>query len=177
MFTGLPAKATGHYGVAKSTLFMAADAYRKQYKLKSILLVPTNLYGPWDKSSQVGPDLVRKFCRQPKAVEIWGTGRATRDFLYITDAAQGIVTACENPGLPTVPINLGSGVETPISELADRIRRLSGSEAEIVWAHSEPEGQLRRVLDIERAKNWLGWNPPTLLEDGLRATIHAFKHS
>lgn len=172
MYHGLPTKETGHYGVAKSTIFMAADAFKKQHGLRSALLVPTNLYGPGDKSNHVVNDLIKKFSLTPTGVvQVWGTGRATRDLLFVDDAARGIVLAAENPQ-PTVPINLGSGVETPISELADRIRRLTGSKAEIYFDSTKPEGQARRLLDITRAKRYLGWEPTTLLEDGLNKTIN-----
>jgi len=178
MFTGMPARETAYYGIAKSTLFVAADAYRKQYGLRSTLLVPSNLYGPYDTSTHVIPDLVRKFCDKNRdIVSVWGSGNQTRDFLYVDDCAKGIINACETDPLPTVPINLGSGIETSLVELVDRLKRLSGFQGKVTWDETAPVGTYRRVLDVNRAVKWINWSASTLLEDGLKETVEAFKHT
>lgn len=175
---GYPEATNAPYGIAKRSLLVMLDAYRRQYGLRSVYLLPTNLYGPHDnfdpRTSHVIPALIRKIeqarCGRQESVECWGSGMASRDFLFVDDAAEGIVRTAERIETPE-PINLGSGRETTIRELAERIRALCGYEGYLDWDISKPDGQPRRCLDISQAVELLGWRPRVDLEDGLRATI------
>jgi GDP-L-fucose synthase len=164
--------------LAKKLLLVQLQAYRQQYGFNGIYLLPVNLYGPGDNfdpgSSHVIPALIRK-CVEARdegapAVECWGTGSATREFLYVEDCAEGILRAAERLE-DSDPVNLGSGREIAIRDLAALIGELTGFEGEFRWDHGKPDGQPRRCLDTSRARERLGFVAPTSLEDGLRRTI------
>ena len=178
LWTGYPEETNAPYGIAKKALLVQAQAYRQQYDFNAVYLLPVNLYGPGDnfnpESSHVIPALIKKFVeakdKHEDAVEIWGTGRATREFLYVDDAADGIVRASEH--LETSdPVNLGAGFEISIKDLAELIQRLTGFTGRLVWNTSQPDGQPRRCLDTTRAEQMFGFRARTSLEDGLRRTI------
>lgn len=177
-WTGYPAEPTAPYGVAKLSLAVMLDGYRREYGLDSAMVIPVNLYGPGDdfelENAHVMAALVRKFVeavdRGEPTVTVWGTGKASREFLYVEDAAEGLVAAAERVSEPT-PINLGSGVETPIAELAQLIAQETGFEGEIVWDTSKPDGQPRRCLSMERSKKVLGWEAKVPLVEGIRRTV------
>ena len=175
LWDGHPAPATAPYGLAKRALLEMGQAYRKQYGFNAIHLLPTNLYGPGDNfnpgTSHVIPALICKFAEaEDRPVALWGSGAASRDFLYVEDAARGIATALEKYDRPE-PLNLGSGVETSIATVAGLIASILGSHSEIRWDHLQPEGTPRRVLDISRARE-LGIHPRVALPGGLRKTIN-----
>ena len=178
LWTGYPEETNAPYGIAKKALLVQAQAYRQQYGFNAVYLLPVNLYGPADnfnpESSHVIPALIKKFIEAKEtgqdAVEIWGTGRATREFLYVDDAADGIVRASEQ--LETSePVNLGAGFEISIKNLAELIARLTDFRGQLVWNTSQPDGQPRRCLDTTRAERLFGFRARTSLEDGLRRTI------
>lgn len=178
LWEGYPEETNAPYGIAKKALLAHAQANRAQYGQNTIYLLPTNLYGPGDKFnanvSHVIPALIKKFVEAKangaSTVEVWGTGSATREFLYVEDAAEGIVRASEAYD-GQEPVNLGSGREVPIKELAEIISRLTGFEGETVWDTGKPDGQPRRSVDTSRAKALFGFEAQTALEDGLRTTI------
>lgn len=178
LWDGYPEETNAPYGVAKKALLVHAQANRAQYGQNAIYLLPTNLYGPGDKFnpqvSHVIPALIKK-CADAKEqgaghIDVWGTGRASREFLYVDDAAEGIVLAAERYDGPE-PVNLGTGREVPIRELAETIARLTGFEGELRWDPSRPDGQPRRCVDTTRAEQLFGFKAKTSLEDGLLATI------
>lgn len=178
LWGGYPEETNAPYGLAKKMLLVQSQAYRKQYGFNSIFLLPTNLYGPRDNfdpaSSHVIPALIKRILDAKKngvkEVIIWGTGKATRDFLFVEDAAEGIVLATEryNKG---DPVNLGSGIEVPIKEIVELIAGLAGFDGEIIWDTSKPDGQPRRCLATDRAKNEFGFESRTSLRGGLKRTI------
>ncbi len=178
LWKGYPEETNAPYGVAKRALGVMIGAYRAQYDFNGIYLIPVNLYGPGDnfdvETSHVIPALIRKFCEavdtQTRSVTCWGHGQASREFLYVDDAADAIVRATEKHN-DSEPINLGTGREIQICDLADLIARLCGFDAEILWDTSQPDGQPRRRLDTTRATTLLGWRAAVDLEDGLRRTI------
>ncbi|HVM34238.1 MAG TPA: GDP-L-fucose synthase [Actinomycetota bacterium] len=178
LWNGYPEETNAPYGVAKKALLVHAQANRDQYGQHCIYLLPTNLYGPGDKFhpsvSHVIPALVKKCVDAREAgrdsIEVWGTGAATREFLYVEDCAEAIVLASERYDEPD-PVNLGTGREVPIRELVAMIARLTGFDGEVLWDPSKPDGQPRRSVDASRAETALGWRAVTSLEDGLRATI------
>lgn len=178
LWTGFPEDITGYYGVSKLLLHTQTKAYKKQYEMNSIYLVPTNLYGPGDnfdsKSSHVVPALIKKVLdtkkRGSEHVEIWGTGKATREFLYIKDAAEGIVKATNEYNKIT-PVNLGTGIETSIEDLTKKIINLVSFKGKYKFNPSKPDGQPRRCLDVSRAKKEFGFEVKTSLEVGLSKTI------
>ena len=178
LWNGYPEATNAPYGVAKKAIFVMLDAYRREYGMKSAVVVPVNLYGPGDnfdpRSSHVIPALVRK-CEQARLagdpqIVCWGTGAATREFLYVDDAAEGIVRAAEVMEEP-VPINLGGGMEIPIRDLVGRIAKACTFDGQVVWDASKPDGQPRRGLDISRARSLLGWEPRQDFDAGLMATV------
>jgi GDP-L-fucose synthase len=182
LWDGYPEETNAPYGVAKKALLVQGQAYRDQYGLNAVYLMPVNLYGPGDnfspQSSHVIPALVKKFteaveCRAP-VVEVWGTGRATREFLYVDDAAEGVVAAAESYD-GREPVNLGTGVEISIRELAQLIAAETGFDGEIVWDHSKPDGQPRRAVDTSRAAETFGFRARTEFADGLRRTISWYR--
>jgi len=176
---GFPEETNAPYGIAKRMLLAQCHAYRQQYGLNAIFLIPVNLYGPGDKfslaNSHVIPALVRKMVEAKFAgesqVELWGDGSPTREFLYVHDAADGIVRGTtEYDGAD--PINLGSGREISIRDLADKIKSLTGFEGRIVWNSSWPGGQPRRCLDTCRAKSLFHFEAQTSFDEGLKTTCH-----
>ncbi len=178
LWNGYPEETNAPYGVAKKALFVMLDGYAREYGLRSSVVVPVNLYGPYDNfdlhTSHVIPALIRKCeaARVTGAKEIvcWGTGSASREFLYVEDAARGIVRAAEVMDDPT-PINLGTGREITIKALVELIAKLVGFTGNIVWDASKPDGQPRRQLDTSKAERLLGWRAQVAFETGLRQTI------
>ncbi len=184
LWNGYPEETNAPYGLAKKMLLVQAQAYRQQYGFNAIFLLPVNLYGPRDnfdlESSHVIPALIRKCIEAQesgqKTVEVWGDGSPTREFLYVEDAAEGILLATERYN-GAQPVNLGSGFEISIRDLAELIRRLTGFEGELVWDTSKPNGQPRRALDISRAEKYFGFRAGTNFEEGLRRTIEWYRHN
>jgi GDP-L-fucose synthase len=181
-WNGYPEETNAPYGLAKKMLLVQLQAYREQYGLNGIYLTPVNLYGPRDnfdlETSHVIPALIRKCleAKQNAAAEIvaWGTGNATREFLYVEDAAEAIVLAAEKYSKPAL-VNLGSGEEISVRDLLEMIRSLVGSTAQVRWDASRPDGQPRRCLDTSRAAAEFGWRAKTPLRDGLRKTIDWYR--
>ncbi len=182
LWNGYPEETNAPFGVAKKALLVQGQAYRDQYGLNAIYLMPVNLYGPGDnfspRSSHVIPALIKKFteaieCGAP-SVRVWGTGRATREFLYVDDAAEGVVLAAEQYN-EREPVNLGTGVEIRIGELAQLIAAETGFGGEIVWDHSKPDGQPRRAVDTSRAAKEFGFRARTEFTEGLRRTIQWYQ--
>jgi GDP-L-fucose synthase len=178
LWTGYPEETNAPYGLAKKMLLVQAQAYREEYGFNAVYLIPVNLYGPEDnfnpETSHVIPALIRKFVEAKEVgareVECWGTGSPTREFIYVDDAARGIRLATERYDDPD-PINLGSGKEISIRDLAEKIRLLVGYEGEIAWDASKPDGQPRRRLDTSRAERAFGFRAEVSLEEGLRRTV------
>jgi GDP-L-fucose synthase len=183
-WNGYPEETNAPYGLAKKMLLVQLQAYREQYGFNGIYLTPVNLYGPRDnfdlESSHVIPALIRKCieAKQTDAPEIvaWGTGNATREFLYVEDAAEAIVLAAEKYSKPDL-VNLGSGEEISVRDLLEMIRTMVGTPALVRWDHSKPDGQPRRSLDTSRAVEEFGWRAKTSLRDGLKETIEWFTAS
>ncbi|MCX5658272.1 MAG: GDP-L-fucose synthase [Planctomycetota bacterium] len=178
IWNGFPEETNAPYGVAKKALFVMLDGYQREYGLASAVLVPVNLYGPWDNfdpaSSHVIPALIRK-CEEAResraeSMTCWGTGSASREFLYVADAAEAIVRAAERVETPE-PMNLGTGQEISIKSLVELVARLCGFEGRIEWDASKPDGQPRRCLDTSKAREILGWQAKHPFEQGLRKTI------
>ena len=182
LWNGYPEETNAPYGLAKKMLLVQAQAYRDQYGFNAIYLLPVNLYGPGDNvdpaRSHVIPALIRKCVdaceRGEDFIEAWGTGSASREFLYVDDAARGIVLAAERYD-GREPINLGVGSEITIRDLTELIARLTGFTGEIRWDPSKPNGQPRRALDTSRAREAFGFTSSTSFEDGLRATIDWYR--
>ena len=182
VWLGYPEETNAPYGLAKKMLLVQSEAYRQEYGFDAVNVLLVNLYGPGDnfdpESSHVIPALIRKCVeaaeRRAPEVVVWGTGSATREFLYVEDAAQALVTAVERLE-GSEPVNIGSGREISIRDLATRIAELSGYEGRLVWDASRPDGQPRRCLDVSRAKERLGWHATTPFEEGLRRTIEWFR--
>lgn len=178
LWNGYPEETNAPYGLAKKMLLVQSQAYRQEYGFNSIYLLPVNLYGPRDnfdpESSHVIPALIRKAleAKESNAPEMvcWGTGAATREFLYVTDCASGIISATETYN-GAEPVNLGSGMELSIKDLSTQIARLCGYTGKLVWDASKPDGQPRRCLDTRRARDLFGFEATTPFEDGLRQTI------
>jgi GDP-L-fucose synthase len=174
LWNGYPEKTNAPYGVAKKSLLIGAQAYREQYGLDSVYLLPANLYGPRDnfdlETSHVVPALIRKMVAGTERVVLWGDGSPTREFLYVEDAADAFVRAADGYS-GAEPLNIGTGAEISIAELAATIAELTGFDGETVWDSSMPNGQPRRRLDTSRAKALLGWQAATPLRDGLERTI------
>ncbi|MDQ3686932.1 MAG: NAD-dependent epimerase/dehydratase family protein, partial [Acidobacteriota bacterium] len=170
------------YGIAKKALLTQAQSYRAQYGMNVIYLLPVNLYGPGDnfdpRSSHVIPALIKKCVDAVEAggarIEAWGTGAATREFLYVDDAAEGIVLAAERYD-GGEPVNLGSGQEISIRDLMELIARETGYTGEIVWDTTKPDGQPRRALDTTRAAELLGFRARTKFSNGLRRTVEWYR--
>jgi len=217
LWNGYPEETNAPYGLAKKMLLVQAQAYRQQYGLNAIFLLPVNLYGPRDnfdlESSHVIPALIRKCVEakrqledrgkrfeakapqsskmdspnniyisppasnlQPPSITVWGTGKPTREFLYVEDAAEGILLAAEHYNKPD-PINLGAGFEISIKELVDLITKLIGFKANILWDKTKPDGQPRRMLDVSKAEKEFGFRAKTGLEEGLKKTIEWYIRS
>lgn len=178
LWNGYPEETNAPYGLAKKMLLVQAQAYRQQYGFNVIFLLPVNLYGPGDnfdpKSSHVIPALIKKIAdakkNNKKYIEIWGDGSASREFLYVEDAAQGIVLATEKYNKKE-PVNLGSGKEITIKDLVKLISKLMDFKGTIKWDKTKPNGQPRRCLNIDRAKSEFGFKATTNFEKGLKKTI------
>ncbi len=178
LWNGYPEETNAPYGLAKKMLLVQSQAYRDQYGYNSIFLLPVNLYGPGDnfnpRSSHVIPALIRK-CVEAKEnnedhIVVWGDGSPTREFIFVTDAAEGIALAAERYN-ESEPVNIGSGFEISIKDLAEKIARMTGFSGELVWDTSKPNGQPRRALDVSRAKEKFGFEAKTDFEEGLKQTI------
>ena len=184
LWSGYPEETNAPYGLAKKMLLVQAQAYREQYDFDAIYLLPVNLYGPRDnfnlETSHVIPGLIRKFIEAQdqgdKEVVLWGDGSPTREFFYAGDAAEGILMAAENYH-ESEPVNLGSGMEISIKDLATLLGKLTGFEGEVVWDTTKPNGQPRRMLDVSRAKEKFGFSAQMSFEEGLRTTIKWFKEN
>jgi GDP-L-fucose synthase len=178
LWNGYPEETNAPYGLAKKMLLVQSQAYREQYGFNAVYLIPVNLYGPWDNfdpaSSHVIPALIKKMVDARENgdpfIEAWGTGSASREFIYVDDAARGIVLGAEKVN-DSEPINLGVGQEITIRDLTQLIARVTGYTGEIRWDATKPDGQPRRALDTSRAREKLGFTAATGFEDGLRQTI------
>jgi GDP-L-fucose synthase len=187
LWNGYPEETNAPYGLAKKMLLVQAQAYREQFGFNVIYLVPTNIYGPRDnfdpESSHVIPALIKKCIDaryspptsnlQPPSITVWGTGKPTREFLYVKDAAEGILLAAERYNKPE-PVNLGAGFEISIKDLVGLITKLTGFDGKIIWDKTKPDGQPRRVLDVSKAKKEFEFRAKTNLEEGLKKTIDWF---
>lgn len=184
LWNGYPEETNAPYGLAKKMLLVQSHAYRQEYGFNSIFLMPVNLYGPGDnfdpKSSHVIPALIKKCI---DAIEngdghivVWGTGKASREFLYVEDAAEAIIHATEKYNKPD-PVNIGSGFEIKIKDLIGLIAELTGFNGKIVWDSSKPDGQPRRLLDISKAWKEFGFKSKTNFKDGLRKTIDWYRNN
>jgi len=182
LWNGYPEETNAPYGLAKKMMLVLSDAYRRQYDFDSCVPMVVNLYGPGDhfslEDSHVIPAMVRKFheARESRAPQIvmWGSGSPSREFLYVDDAARALLLAAERLNTST-PVNIGTGVETRIRDLAAMIARLSGYEGEIVWDASKPDGQPTRCLDVTRARELMGFEARVGLEEGLARTVEWFR--
>jgi GDP-L-fucose synthase len=182
LWDGYPEETNAPYGLAKKMLLVQAQAYRAQYGLHAIYLLPANMYGPGDnfdlQTSHVIPALIRKCVeaseRRDAALPVWGTGRPTREFLYVDDAARAILLAAERYDQPD-PVNVGTSREITIRELLETIIRLTGFRGRLEWDASKPDGQPRRKLDVERARQEFGFAAEVQLEEGLRQTIEWYR--
>lgn len=178
LWNGYPEETNAPYGIAKKAAMVMLDGYRRQYGLASAYLLPVNLYGPWDnfdlQSSHVIPALIRKCIEAQEhdvdSIECWGTGSASREFLFVDDAAEGIIRAAERIDDPA-PINLGTGSEITIRELVERVADACEFRGEIRWDATKPDGQPRRCVDAGRAEKLLDWKAEVALSDGLRRTV------
>jgi GDP-L-fucose synthase len=184
LWNGYPEETNAPYGLAKKMLLVQAQAYRQEYGYNAIYLLPVNLYGPGDnfdpETSHVIPALIRKSLEAKQhggaEVVVGGDGSPTREFLYVEDAAEGILLAAERYDAPE-PVNLGSGVEISIRDLAEKIRHLTGFEGQIRWDASKPNGQPRRCLDVTRARERFGFSAQVSLDEGLRRTIQWYREA
>jgi GDP-L-fucose synthase len=182
LWAGYPEETNAPYGLAKKMLLVQAQAYRQQFGFDAVYLLPTNLYGPGDnfdpRTSHVIPALIRKCVEAIEngehTITVWGTGQPTREFLYVRDCADGIVAAMERFD-GAEPINLGSGEEIRIADLARMIAEASGFHGDIRFDPSQPDGQPRRKLDTSRAEKAFGWHATTSFREGLRATIDWYR--
>jgi GDP-L-fucose synthase len=204
LWNGYPEETNAPYGLAKKMLLVQAQAYRQQYGFNAIYLLPVNLYGPRDnfnpESSHVIPALIRKCFDaisktedkgmrfeadastlqpptsdlRPPTITVWGTGKATREFLYVEDCAEGILLAAERYNKPD-PVNLGAGFEISIKDLVELIAKLTGFKGEIIWDTTKPDGQPRRMLDTSRAEKEFGFKAQTGFEEGLKKTIDWYR--
>jgi GDP-L-fucose synthase len=182
LWNGYPEETNAPYGVAKKMMLVQSEGYRQQYGMNSVVLFPVNLYGPRDnfdlESSHVIPAMIRKFVgartRGEPEVTLWGDGSPTREFLYVDDAAEGILLAAERYD-SSDPVNLGNGVEITIRDLATKIAAAARYEGRFVWDSSKPNGQPRRQLDVTRARERFGFVAKTTFDDGLRATVDYYE--
>ena len=182
LWIGYPEETNAPYGLAKKMMLVQAQSYRQQYGFNSIFLLPVNLYGPRDnfnlQTSHVIPALIRKAVeageRGDRELQVWGDGSPTREFLYVEDAANGIVTAAEKYD-GDQPVNLGSGYEISIRDLSETIAKLAGFHGKLAWQTDKPNGQPRRGMDVSRAKELFNWSAQVSFEEGLRRTIDWFK--
>lgn len=183
LFKGYPEPITAPYGFAKLMLLVQGKAYQEQYGFRSVFLIPTNLYGPGDhfdsEKAHAAAALIKRFVdavdNNTSAVEVWGTGKAHREFIYVDDAVEALALAAEKYE-KSDPINIGTGKETSIKEIAELIAKLTGFQGEIHWDTSKPDGRLRRNLDVARAKEEFGFQASTPLEEGLAKTIAWYRN-
>lgn len=183
LWNGYPEETNAPYGLAKKMLLVQTQAYREQYGFNGIHLMPVNLYGPGDnfdpESSHVIPSLIKKFVdareRGDSEVVVWGTGKPTREFLYVYDAAEAIILATEKYN-KSDPVNIGSSFEISIKNLAELIKKLTGFKGKIVWDRLKPDGQPRRKLDTNRAKKEFGFESLVPFEEGLKETINWYEN-
>jgi GDP-L-fucose synthase len=182
LWNGYPEETNAPYGLAKKMLLVQGQGYRQQYGMNVVHLLPVNLYGPRDNfdpgSSHVIPALIKKvqdaLDEGREQIEVWGTGRASREFLYVEDAARGIcLAAAQYDGAD--PVNLGAGFEITIRELVERVTRLMGFKGQVLWDPNKPDGQPRRCLDTSRAERLFGFRAETPFEEGLRRTIEWYR--
>ena len=184
LWNGYPEETNAPYGLAKKMLLVQSQSYRTEYGLNSIFLVPVNLYGPRDnfnpESSHVIPALIKKCVDAIDAsddhIVCWGTGKASREFIYTSDAAEGILMATERYNSPE-PVNIGAGFEITIKDLVDKIVKLTGFKGQIRWDSSKPDGQPRRWLDVSRAKQLFGFEAKMSFDEGLKRTIDWFRQN
>ncbi|MFO8015709.1 MAG: GDP-L-fucose synthase [Candidatus Woesearchaeota archaeon] len=184
LWDGYPEETNAPYGLAKKMMLVQSQAYRQQYGFNSIFLLPVNLYGPEDNfdpsSSHVIPALIKKMVEAKRngdeKVVVWGTGKPSREFLYVDDAAEGIVLAAEKYD-KSEPVNLGAGFEITIKELAEMIKRITGFEGELEWDDSKPDGQPRRKLDTTKAREEFGFEAGTRFEEGLKKTVEWYENN
>lgn len=184
LWLGYPEETNAPYGMAKKMMLVQAQAYRQQYDFNAIFLLPVNLYGPGDnfnlRTSHVIPALIRKAMEAKDSgrneLSLWGDGSPTREFLFVEDAAEGILAAAERYDGPE-PVNLGSGYEISIRDLAAMIARMTGFQGKLVWETDKPNGQPRRALDVSRAKEYFGWQARVPFEEGMRRTIAWFQEN
>jgi GDP-L-fucose synthase len=182
LWNGYPEESNAPYGLAKKMLLVLSDTYRRQYAFDSCAPILANLYGPNDnfdlEDSHVIAAMIRKFVeardRTDDEVVLWGTGKPSREFLYVDDAARALLLAAERLDT-SEPVNIGTGSETRIRDLAELVHRLTGFQGEIVWDSSKPDGQPARYLDVSRARELMGFGAEVSLEEGLRRTIEAFE--
>jgi GDP-L-fucose synthase len=182
LWDGYPEESNAPYGLAKKMMLVLSDAYRRQYGFDSCVPIIANLYGPEDnfdlEDSHVIAAMIRKFVeaheRGGEPVTLWGTGSASREFLYVEDAARALLLAAEHLDRSDA-VNVGTGVETRIRDLAELIQDLVGHRGDIVWDSTKPDGQPTRYLDVSRARDWLGFEADTPLRDGLDRTIASFR--
>lgn len=182
LWNGYPEETNAPYGIAKKALLVQCQAYREQYGMNAIFLLPVNLYGPGDnfdlESSHVIPALIRKCAEAVEEgrgeIVLWGDGSPTREFLYVEDAVEGIILATEGYD-GTDPVNLGSGMEISICDLAARIASMTGFAGRIIWDATKPNGQPRRCLDVSRAEREFGFRATTSFDAGLRKTIEWYR--
>jgi GDP-L-fucose synthase len=184
LWNGYPEETNAPYGIAKKVLLVQLQAYRQQYGFNGIYLLPVNLYGPFDnfdpKKSHVIPALIKKCFDAIKEGEeeivVWGTGKATREFLYVEDCAEGIVLAAERYD-DSEPVNLGAGFEISIKDLVAKIIELTGFRGKVVWDTTKPDGQPRRMLDTSRAEKYFGFKAKTNFNEGLKRTIKWYQEN
>lgn len=184
LWNGYPEETNAAYGLAKKMLLVQLEAYRKQYGFNGIYLLPVNMYGPGDtfdlETSHVIPALIKKIetarVRGLRTVEIWGTGKATREFLYVTDAAEAIVLASEKYN-SSEPINIGAGFEISIKDLAEKIKKMTGYTGKLLFNKTKPDGQPKRMVSTSKAKKEFGFEAKTSLKEGLKNTIAWFRKS
>ncbi len=184
LWNGYPEETNAPYGLAKKMLLVQSQAYRQQYGFNSIFLMPVNLYGPGDnfnpKSSHVIPALIKKcfdaIKKDEKEIVVWGTGKASREFLYVEDCAEAIVLATEKYN-KAEPVNIGAGFEISIKDLVELIRKLTGFRGKIIWDSSKPDGQPRRCLNTSKAYKEFGFKAKTSFEEGLKGTIDWYRET
>jgi GDP-L-fucose synthase len=184
LWNGYPEETNAPYGLAKKMMLVQSQGYRQEYGFNSIFLLPVNLYGPGDnfnpKSSHVIPALIKKCVdainNGDKFIECWGTGSASREFIYVEDAAEGILLATEKYN-GAEPVNIGAGFEITVKELVEKIAKLTGFKGEIRWDATKPDGQPRRCLDTSRAKKLFDFEAKTNFDAGLKATIEWYKQN
>jgi len=182
LWNGYPEETNAAYGLAKKMLLVQSQAYRQQYGLNAIYLLFVNLYGPGDnfspETSHVIPALIRKcedaIASKSKEIVVWGSGRATREFLYVKDAAEGLILATESYNKPE-PVNIGAGFEISIKDLAESIAKITGFKGKVVWDKTKPDGQPRRGLDVSKAYKEFGFKAKTDFHEGLKKTVEWYR--